>query len=233
MTKESLNDCLEEIDKFLEAIRDGAYGVTDGVMNTASEHLHELRTARGDTPVVKPSDTLNLCPFCGGEGIIDKDTWCTITCLSCDARTRAFPTIQSATDAWNKRIAPSEIPMISEQALTIALNRDRFRAIEADCTWDVADIMAIVHPYLKREYGDLWIKFPENKPKLYDGVDVSYPLLFHAKIHGNRGKSANMVYQGHYNFADDIFHVAGKDLSYRDEVISFMHYPLPKIEGQS
>jgi len=36
-------DDLEELDQFLEAMRDGAYSVTDSLMEKASEHLHELR----------------------------------------------------------------------------------------------------------------------------------------------------------------------------------------------
>lgn len=37
-------DDLEELDQFLEAMRDGAYSVTDSVIIEASEHLEELRS---------------------------------------------------------------------------------------------------------------------------------------------------------------------------------------------
>lgn len=57
MTTESLIDCLNSIDRFLEAIKDGAYPVTDGLMNTASVHLCELRVVIGD--VTKQQDLLS------------------------------------------------------------------------------------------------------------------------------------------------------------------------------
>lgn len=77
---------------------------------------------------------------------------------------------------------------------------------------------------IKRESG--WLEYPGAQPKLYDGMNLSYPLLFNVKLPG-----ADYVYQGYYNSENRCFYESG-DNTYREfktDVVGFMHYPLPDI----
>jgi hypothetical protein len=61
-----ISDDLEELDRFLEAMRDGAFSVTEGVMIKASEHLEELRaylSTRKPDDCNKPMELLKLLGY--------------------------------------------------------------------------------------------------------------------------------------------------------------------------
>jgi hypothetical protein len=70
-----------------------------------------------------PSEANELlpCPFDNGEAVIDphdNDTWCTITCKTCSAKTGGFSSIAEATQAWNTRAAsPSTLELPREHGM--------------------------------------------------------------------------------------------------------------------
>lgn len=53
-------------------------------------------------------DTLNPCPFCGGEAEVNYsclyETGYFVSCTMCEARTKKYSSREKAEKAWNRRV---------------------------------------------------------------------------------------------------------------------------------
>jgi hypothetical protein len=74
-----------------------------------------------------------------------------------------------------------------------------------------------------REYS--WQKYPGSEPRVFEGSWRSYPLLFHTKDGG-----AEHVRMGYFDFSADCFYESGFQMEWKDQVVGFMHYPMPNTD---